>query len=105
MIIDTALGAVRGRELPDGGRVFAGIPFATPPVGELRFRPPQPPVSWTGVRDASEFAAAPVQGVPSLVGPQEIRTPALPGFPTGELGAVSEDCLYLNVWEIGRAHV
>jgi para-nitrobenzyl esterase len=98
MIIDTTLGAVRGRELPDGGRVFAGIPFAAPPVGELRFRPPQPPVSWTGVRDASEFAAAPVQGVPSLAGPQETSTPALPGFPTGELGAVSEDCLYLNVW-------
>ncbi|QUQ65707.1 carboxylesterase/lipase family protein [Kutzneria sp. CA-103260] len=98
MIVDTTLGAVRGRELPDGSRVFAGIPFAAPPVGELRFRPPQPLSPWTGVRDAVEFSGAPVQGVPSLVGPQETKIPALPGFPTGELGEISEDCLYLNVW-------
>jgi len=98
MIVDTTLGAVRGLERPDGSRVFAGIPFAAPPVGELRFRPPQPPSPWPGVRDAVEFPAAPVQGVPTLVGPQENKFPALPGFPTGELGATSEDCLYLNVW-------
>jgi para-nitrobenzyl esterase len=96
MIVETTLGAVRGHALPDGGEVFAGIPFAAPPIGELRFRPPQPPAPWSGVRDGSRFAAAPAQGSPTLVGPTKF--PALPGFPTGDLGPTSEDCLYLNVW-------
>ncbi|GAA3439264.1 carboxylesterase/lipase family protein [Kutzneria kofuensis] len=98
LVVDTTLGAVRGRELPDGSRVFAGIPFAAPPVGELRFRPPQAPEPWHGVRDADRFAAAPVQGIPTLVGEQDTAFPSLPGFPTGDLGETSEDCLYLNVW-------
>ncbi len=98
MIVETTHGTVRGLEQPDGSRLFAGIPFAAPPINELRFRPPQPPEPWTGVRDAYEFSAAPVQGVPTLVGPQENKMPALPGFPTGDLGPTSEDCLYLNVW-------
>jgi para-nitrobenzyl esterase len=46
-------GAVRGRLLADGrGAVFKGIPFAQPPVGELRWREPMPVVAWTGIRDA-----------------------------------------------------
>jgi para-nitrobenzyl esterase len=101
MIVETTLGAVRGHALPDGGEVFAGIPFAAPPIGELRFRPPQPPTPWSGVRDGSRFAAAPAQGSPTLVGKQETKWPALPGFPTGDLGPTSEDCLYLNVWVPG----
>src|SRR4051812_46734226 len=100
MIVDTTLGAVRGQALSDGGEVFAGIPFAAPPLGELRFRPPQPPVPWRGVRDGDRFAAAPAQGRPTLVG-QQSKMPALPGFPTGDLGLTSEDCLYLNVWVPG----
>jgi para-nitrobenzyl esterase len=58
--------------------VYRGIPFAAPPVGDLRWRPPQPAAKWAGVRDASHFAPDPYQG-------------------DGK-GNVSEDCLYLNIW-------
>jgi len=73
-------GAVRGTE--DGGiKVFLGVPYAAPPVGELRFRAPQPVEHWDGVRDATRWAPRAPQ--PELTGR---------GF-TGE-----EDCLYLNVY-------
>lgn len=77
-VVRTPLGAVRG--LKEGGvRVFRGIPFAKPPVGALRFRPPEPPAPWSGERDATSFSASPMQ--------------------TGEAGVLhSEDCLYLNLW-------
>lgn len=58
--------------------VYRGIPFAAPPVGDLRWRAPQPHAKWAGVRPATAFAADPYQG-------------------DGK-GNVSEDCLYLNVW-------
>ncbi|MCR6657714.1 MAG: carboxylesterase family protein [Opitutus sp.] len=58
--------------------VFKGIPFAAPPVGELRWRAPQPAAKWTGVRAADKFGPDPYQG-------------------DGQ-GGVSEDCLYLNIW-------
>jgi para-nitrobenzyl esterase len=70
--------------------VFKNIPFAAPPVGELRWRPPQPPAPWEGVRDGSEYGA---------VCPQ----PLFPGFNKEALGQypMSEDCLNLNVWTPG----
>src|SRR4051812_40382135 len=59
-------GQIRGRLLPDGrGAVFKGIPFAQPPVGELRWREPQPVKAWNGIREAVESgppAAQPSQG-------------------------------------------
>jgi para-nitrobenzyl esterase len=64
--------------------VYRGIPFAAPPVGALRWRAPERPRPWTGVRSAASFAPRPVQNGQSLPGaPQE---------------PMSEDCLYLNVW-------
>ena len=66
-------------------RVFKGIPFAAPPVGANRWRPPQPVAEWSGVRPAIEYAARCTQGGPG--GPSRPQQP-----PT------SEDCLYLNVW-------
>jgi para-nitrobenzyl esterase len=66
-------------------RVFKGIPYAAPPVGELRWRPPQPAAQWPGVRPAMEYSARCTQG-----GPGGASAAAPP--PT------SEDCLYLNVW-------
>ncbi len=67
---------------------FKGIPFAAPPVGQLRWRAPQPAAAWTGVRVADHFAADCLQQ-------------AIPGddAPLGVKSA--EDCLYLNVWRPG----
>ncbi|HEY4116050.1 MAG TPA: carboxylesterase/lipase family protein [Rhizomicrobium sp.] len=87
--IETADGWLAGQR---GGDVlaFKAIPFAAPPVGPLRWRMPEPPEPWTGVRDATHF------GPMSPQAPTQIE--ALLG---GSLGAQSEDCLYLNVWTPG----
>lgn len=77
--IDT--GNLSGRD-NGGAYSFRGVPYAAPPVGDLRWRPPQSPAPWDGVRDAGNFA------------------PDCPGlFPAHH--KMSEDCLYLNVWTPG----
>jgi len=76
----------------DGVRVFKGIPFAAPPVGDLRWKPPQPVVAWIGVRRADTF------------GPQCVQTPYSPGPYEAEPAPMSEDCLYLNVWTAAGAN-
>jgi para-nitrobenzyl esterase len=71
-------------------RVFKGVPFAAPPLGALRWRPPQPVSRWGGVRAADRFAASCFQPP---------RTGFLATIATSQrLGPSSEDCLYLNVW-------
>lgn len=82
--VSTALGVVRGVAQGDV-ESFKGIPFAAPPVGEFRWRPPQPVKAWQGELDASKFGASCAQG----------GWGAAPG--TIQAGS-SEDCLYLNVW-------
>jgi para-nitrobenzyl esterase len=82
--VSTASGIVRGATV-NGVSSFKGIPFAAPPVGEYRWRPPQPVTPWEGVRDATEFGPSCAQG----------GFRAAPG--TIAQGS-SEDCLYLNVW-------
>jgi para-nitrobenzyl esterase len=77
----------------DGVVSYKGIPFAAPPVGELRWRPPQPVAPWTGVRQAAEFGADCMQG---RFGP-----PPAPGGPATRMP--SEDCLYMNVWRPASA--
>jgi para-nitrobenzyl esterase len=77
-------GQIRGSRQA-GLSVYKGIPFAAPPVGDLRWRPPQPVRPWVGVRDCFSFGPAAVQ--------QE-----LPGLGGAVTGPQSEDCLYLNVW-------
>jgi para-nitrobenzyl esterase len=78
--VRTASGLIAGTTGSEKGvRVFKGIPFAAPPVGRLRWRDPQPPAPWQGVRSATEFGPRCMQG-------QDAN-------PT-----TSEDCLYLNVW-------
>jgi para-nitrobenzyl esterase len=77
----------------DGVVSYKGVPFATPPVGDLRWRPPQPVASWKDVRQAAEFGADCMQG---RFGP-----PPAPGAPAVRMP--SEDCLYLNVWRPASA--
>ena len=84
--IDT--GSING-VIQDGIAVYRGIPYAAPPVGELRWRPPQPVAPWSGVRDATKFGHA----CPQLKG----IYPAWVDEHLDEIG-ISEDCLTLNVW-------
>jgi len=75
----------------DGLTVYRGIPFAAPPVGDLRWRAPQPAPKWKGVKRADKFAPACMQGGP-------------PGSTGSNQGpGMSEDCLYLNVWTPAKA--
>ena len=76
-------------------KIFKGIPYAAPPVGERRFRKPEDPGRWRGVRKAVEYSAAAIQQV--MENPEDISN--VHGVP--QLLAPSqyeEDCLYLNVW-------
>jgi para-nitrobenzyl esterase len=82
-------GQISGKRLGDGGllRVYKGIPFATPPVGDLRWQPPQPPAAWSGVRDCTEFGPV----CPQAPYPKE-------SIYAREPEPQNEDCLFLNVW-------
>jgi carboxylesterase type B len=86
-------GRVRGRAT-DGGHVFLGIPYAAPPFGPGRLRPPEPVRPWDGVREATAFGGEPPQ----------LRDPRVAGF-VPYLAEPGEDCLNLNVWtpELGAA--
>lgn len=76
-------------------RIFRGIPFAAPPVGDLRWKAPQPVRSWSGVRKCEQFGPSPMQGSPAPFGPWSAEY-LIPKEP------ISEDCLYLNVWSASR---
>ena len=76
--VELTSGLVTGLELDSGVQVFRGIPFAAPPVGDLRWKMPRPPIPWKGVFVADSFGPVCMQQ----------RTNAL----------MSEDCLYLNIW-------
>ena len=84
LIVSTAQGQVRGSRAGSTHR-WLGIPYAAPALGQLRYRAPQPPTAWEGVRDALEFGS---------VAPQE-QTKLIP-IPPGL--KISEDCLSLNIW-------
>lgn len=86
LVVKTDKGEVRGTLTTDGQvRAFKGIPFAAPPVGDLRWQPPQPAASWTGVREAKQFGYHCLQS-----GTARDRVFDDPG--------ANEDCLTLNVW-------
>ena len=82
-IVQIANGKLQGVER-DGMVMFKNIPYAAPPVGELRWRPPQPPKNWSGVRDASKYGEACPQ-------------PLVFGY-TNELVPGNEDCLKLSIY-------
>lgn len=85
-LVETQTGTVRGEMTTDevvgvSARIFRGLPYAAPPVGDLRWRAPQPAESWEGVRDATRWPDRCPQGSSSM----------------GAANPISEDCLYLNV--------
>ncbi|MER6154782.1 carboxylesterase family protein [Streptomyces sp. NPDC001868] len=98
-VVRTPYGDVRGTYAygdgyEDGIAVFRGIPYAAPPFGPRRFRPPSPPEPWTGVRDAVAFGPTPPKPPYSEAFAHYLSDPVVPG----------DDCLNLNVWtpEPGR---
>lgn len=88
-VVESVYGKLQG-ELIDGVFSWKGIPYAKPPVGPLRFRAPELPDSWEGIRDATSF---------SPVAPQTQRE--IMEFFGNDISNMNEDCLYLNVWSPG----
>ena len=90
-VVAAPAGSVRGRAEGDI-LAFKGIPYAAPPVGDYRWRPPLAAQPWQGVRDAGAYGPACIQ-----------PTPGPPNIYSDSLGATSEDCLSLNVWSPSTA--
>ena len=89
-VAKTESGEVEGSFL-DGLYVFKGIPYAAPPVGELRWLPPQPVEPWEGVRPALAFGHISPQNVLEMRFTEEVRIEE----------QQDEDCLFLNIWSPG----
>jgi para-nitrobenzyl esterase len=90
-VVVTHDGAVRGFDVEEM-RAFLGLPYARPPIGALRWRPPQPPAAWHGVRDGTKYAPHCAQNGAGAFG----------------TSSVDENCLYLNVYtppNVGRGHL
>jgi para-nitrobenzyl esterase len=86
LMVRTAQGKVRGKTINDGKvKAFLGLPYAAPPMGELRWKAPEPPAKWSGVRDATKFGAHCAQG--HVFDDMVFQD-----------GGESEDCLFLNVY-------
>ncbi|XP_053459590.1 cocaine esterase-like isoform X3 [Nycticebus coucang] len=100
----THMGQVRGslthvKGTDMGVHTFLGIPFAKPPVGPLRFAPPEPPESWSGVRDGTSHPAMCLQDLTSVnAGVQSLFNVTMPSIP------MSEDCLYLSIYTPAHTH-
>ena len=83
--VNISAGQISGNLLSNGVKAYLGIPFAAPPVGDLRWKEPQPVRPWKGVREALALPPACMQ--------------------TGTAEPISEDCLYLNLWAPAKANV
>lgn len=98
-IAKTENGLVRGLEGADPRiTAFKGIPFAAPPVGENRWRAPQPAENWEGIRDAYRFAPISMQDTPGSGTDIYCRE-----WHVDPEIAMEEDCLYLNVWTSAKS--
>lgn len=84
-LVKTTNGTLEGVTEASGIRSYKGIPYAQPPVGDLRWKEPQPAKNWTGVQQANKFGPRAMQR--AIFGDMDFRS-----------NGVSEDCLYLNVW-------
>ncbi|XP_061854620.1 neuroligin-4, X-linked isoform X2 [Colius striatus] len=106
-IVTTNYGKIRGLRTPLPNEIlgpveqYLGVPYASPPTGERRFQPPEPPSSWTGVRNATQFAAV----CPQYLDERSLLNDMLPVWFTANLDTVvtyvqdqNEDCLYLNIY-------
>jgi len=89
-IVTIDKGKIEGIE-KNGIQIFKGIPFAKPPVGDLRWKAPQALEPWTGVKTCKNFGPSPIQNepIPFMCWSEEYLIPKSP---------ISEDCLYLNLW-------
>jgi len=99
---DTKYGIVEGQESEKKGiSVFKGIPYALPPVGDLRWRAPQPPEKWEGVRKCNTFGTPCIQPLRPSGGfyEKEFYRHSFHSYPP----SWSEDCLYLNIWTPAKA--
>lgn len=106
-IVTTNYGKLRGLKMPLPNEIlgpvehYLGIPYASPPIGERRFQPPEPPSSWSGIRNATQFAPV----CPQYLEDRFLLNDMLPVWFTANLDTVvtyvqdqSEDCLYLNIY-------
>uniref|UniRef100_A0A8C2DJI5 Neuroligin 4 X-linked a n=1 Tax=Cyprinus carpio TaxID=7962 RepID=A0A8C2DJI5_CYPCA len=106
-IVTTNYGKLRGLKTPLPNEIlgpveqYLGIPYALPPTGERRFQPPEPPMSWPGIRNATQFAPV----CPQFLEDRFLLNDMLPVWFTANLDTVvtyvqdqSEDCLYLNIY-------
>ncbi|XP_041505559.1 acylcarnitine hydrolase-like isoform X1 [Microtus oregoni] len=100
----THTGQVQGslihlNDTKEGVYIFLGIPFAKPPLGELRFVPPEPPEPWSGVRDGTTYPAMCLQN------PDAVKSESLAMIKWSMPSiSMSEDCLYLNIYTPAHAH-
>jgi len=83
-VVQVTGGEIQGQFIPGGGATFKGVPYASPPVGELRWRDPQPVKPWAEIREAGDY------GTPC--------TQRIADWNNQEAQGNQEDCLYLNVW-------
>ncbi|XP_012863993.1 neuroligin-4, X-linked [Echinops telfairi] len=106
-VVNTNYGKIRGLRTPLPNEIlgpveqYLGVPYASPPTGERRFQPPEPPSSWTGVRNATQFAAV----CPQHLDERSLLHDMMPIWFTANLDTLmtyvqdqKEDCLYLNIY-------
>ncbi|XP_069463191.1 fatty acyl-CoA hydrolase precursor, medium chain-like [Ambystoma mexicanum] len=96
-LVSTKFGQLQGKQLRVIGTdraidVFYGIPFAKPPIGELRYAPPEPAEPWGDVREATSYPSMCLQNLKAIELLKEVFQSTLPTF------SISEDCLYLNIY-------